>query len=185
MSAYHLAVFCINADMRLVSVIRLLSFFDPGCISVIGVGYTRSYLRLFFFTVFGHDFYQGCMARGIARVQDLGVVLGPYHPVMVYNVQRLRAMGIRDRPIAFRSPWQNAYVERLIGSIRRECLDHMIVFGEAHLRRILGSYAAYYNASRTHRSLDKEAPFHRAIERLGAITSHPVLGGLHHQYCRI
>jgi transposase InsO family protein len=74
-------------------------------------------------------------------------------------------MGIRDRPIAFRSPWQNAYVERLIGSIRRECLDHMIVFGEAHLRRILGAYAAYYNESRTHRSLNKDAPFHRAIER--------------------
>jgi transposase InsO family protein len=64
-----------------------------------------------------------------------------YGPVFV---QRLRAMGIRDRPIAFRSPWQNAYVERLIGSIRRECLDHMIVFGQAHLRRILGAYAAYY-----------------------------------------
>jgi hypothetical protein len=87
--------------------------------------------------------------------------------------------------IAFRSPWQNAYVERLIGSIRRECLDHMIVFGEAHLRRILGAYAAYYNESRTHRSLNKDAPFHRAIERLGAITSYPILGGLYHQYCRI
>jgi transposase InsO family protein len=105
-----------------------------------------------------------------------------YGPVFV---QRLRAMGIRDRPIAFRSPWQNAYVESLIGSIRRECLDHMIVFGQAHLRRILGAYAAYYNESRTHRSLNKDAPFHRAIERLGAITSQPVLGGLHHQYCRI
>jgi transposase InsO family protein len=100
-------------------------------------------------------------------------------------VQRLRAMGIRDRPIAPRSPWQNAYVERLIGTIRRECLDHMIVFGEAHLRRILGKYAAYYNESRIHRSLKKDAPFHRAIERLGAITSQPVLGGLHRQYCRI
>src|SRR5665811_338830 len=64
---------------------------------------------------------------------------------------------IRDRPVAPRSPWQNAYVERLIGSIRRECLDHMIVFGEAHLRRILGAYAAYYNESRTHRSLNKDA----------------------------
>ena len=82
-------------------------------------------------------------------------------------------------------PWQNAYVERLIGSIRRECLDHMIVFGEAHLRRILGSYAAYYNESRTHRALDKDAPLHRTIERLGAITSHAILGGLHHQYCKI
>ena len=63
----------------------------------------------------------------------------------------------------------------------------MIVFGEAHLRRILGAYAAYYlyNESRTHSSLNTDAPFHRAIERLGAITSHPILGGLHHQYCRI
>jgi len=75
--------------------------------------------------------------------------------------------------------------ERLIGTIRRECLDHVIVFGQAHLRRILGKYAAYYNDSRIHRSLNKDAPFHRAIERVGAITSRPVLGGLHHQYCRI
>jgi transposase InsO family protein len=99
--------------------------------------------------------------------------------------RRLRAMGIRDKPIAAGSPWQNAYVERLIGTIRGECLDHMIVFGEAHLRRILGKYAAYYNESRIHRSLNKDAPFHRAIERVGAVTSRPVLGGLHHQYCRI
>src|SRR6266540_5566913 len=94
--------------------------------------------------------------------------------------RRLRAMGIRDKPIAPSSPWQNAFAERLIGTIRRECLDHMIVFGEAHLRRILGKYAAYYNESRIHRSLNKDAPFHRAIERVGAITSQPVLGGLHH-----
>jgi len=98
--------------------------------------------------------------------------------------RRLRAMGIRDKPIAPGSPWQNPYVERLIGTIRRECLDHMIVFGQAHLRRNLGKFAAYYK-SRIHRSLDKDAPFHRAIERVGAITSQPVLGGLHHQYCRI
>jgi transposase InsO family protein len=106
----------------------------------------------------------------------------------IYGVavtRRLRAMGIRDKPIAPSSPWQNAYAERLIGTIRRDCLDHMIVFGEAHLRRILGKYAAYYNASRIHRSLNKDAPFHRAIQRVGAITSRPVLGGLHHQYCRI
>jgi transposase InsO family protein len=100
-------------------------------------------------------------------------------------LQRIRAMGIRDHPIAPRSPWQNAYVERLIGSIRRECLDHMIVFGEAHLRRTLRGYAAYYNVSRTHRSLNKDAPLHRTIERLGAVVSRPVLAGLHHQYCRI
>jgi transposase InsO family protein len=99
--------------------------------------------------------------------------------------RRLRAMGIRDKPIAPGSPWQNAYAERLIGTIRRECLDHMIVFGETQLRRILAKYAAYYNEARIHRSLDKDSPFHRAIERLGVITSQPVLGGLHHQYCRI
>jgi transposase InsO family protein len=105
-----------------------------------------------------------------------------YGPIFV---QRLRAMGICDRPTAPRSPWQNAHVERLIGSIRRECLDHMIVSGEAHLRRILGAYAVYYNESRTHRSLMKDAPVHRVIQRLGVMTSQPVLGGLHHRYCRI
>ena len=87
----------------------------------------------------------------------------------------VRAMGIRDKPIAAGSPWQNGYAERLIGTIRRECLNHMIVFGEAHLRRILGKYAAYYNGSRIHRSLDRDAPLHRAIERVGVITSRPVL----------
>ena len=94
-------------------------------------------------------------------------------------------MGIQDRPIAPGSPWQNPYAERLIGTIRRECLDHMIVFGEAHLRRIVGKYAAYYNKSRIHRALNKDAPFPRAIERLGVITSRLVLCGLHYQYCRI
>ena len=107
------------------------------------------------------------------------------NPTQGVKIARLNTMGIRDHPIAPRSPWQNAYVERLIGSIRRECLDHIIVFGEAHLRRILRGYAAYYNEARTHRSLNKDAPFHRAIQRLGAITPQPVLDGLHHQYCRI
>jgi transposase InsO family protein len=100
-------------------------------------------------------------------------------------IRRLQAMGIRDHPIAPRSPWQNGHVERLIGSIRRDCLDHVIVFGEAHLRRTLTEYATYYNKLRTHQSLTKDAPLHRAIERLGAITSQPILGGLHHRYCRI
>ena len=99
--------------------------------------------------------------------------------------RRLRAMGIRDKPIAPGSPWQNGFAERLIGSIRRECTDHVIALGEGHLRRVLQSYARYYNESRTHRSLNKDAPIHRAIESLGAIISRPVLGGLHHQYCRI
>ena len=68
--------------------------------------------------------------------------------------RRLRALGIRDKPIAPASPWQNGFAERMIGSIRRECVDHIIVLGEAHLRRILKSYADYYNQIRTHRSLD-------------------------------
>src|SRR3977135_3401341 len=99
--------------------------------------------------------------------------------------RRLRAMGIRDKPIAPGSPWQNGFAERLIGSIRRECVDHVVVLGEAHLRRILTQYAAYYNELRTHRSLGKDAPIHRAIQHRGRITSVPVLGGLHHHYCRI
>jgi transposase InsO family protein len=96
--------------------------------------------------------------------------------------RRLRAMGIRDQPIAPVSPWQNGFAERLIGSIRRECLDHVVVFGEAHLRRILRSYARYYNEVRTHRSLDKDAPISRPVQRTGSIKSFPILGGLHHHY---
>src|SRR5271165_575970 len=84
----------------------------------------------------------------------------------------IRAMGIRDKPIALGSPLQNAFAERLIGSIRRECIDHLVILSEAHLRRILGEYAAYYNASRTHRSLDKDAPFSRPVQRVGSINSH-------------
>ena len=99
--------------------------------------------------------------------------------------RRLRAMGIRDKPIAPASPWQNGFAERLIGSIRRECLDHIIVFGEAHLRRILKSYADYYNSVRTHRSLHKDAPISRPIHQTGIIRSHPILGGLHHHYVRV
>src|ERR1700716_4016467 len=99
--------------------------------------------------------------------------------------RRLRAMGIRDKPTAPGSPWQNGFAERLIGSIRRECVDHMIVLGEMHLRRILKSYADYYNCVRTHRSLDKDAPVTRQIQRIGSIKSRAILGGLHHHYSRI
>jgi transposase InsO family protein len=99
--------------------------------------------------------------------------------------RRLRAMGIRDKPIAPASPWQNGFAERLIGSIRRECVDHIVVLGEAHLRRILESYARYYNDIRTHRSLDKDAPAFRPIQRIGNIASHAILGGLHHHYVRV
>ena len=99
--------------------------------------------------------------------------------------RRLRAMGIRDKPTAPASPWQNGFAERLIGSIRRECLDHVVIWGETHLRRILKSYAGYHNEIRTHRSLDKDTPVSRRVQRTGIIVSHPILGGLHHHYVRV
>ena len=99
--------------------------------------------------------------------------------------RRLRAMGIRDKPIAPASPWQNGFAERLIGSIRRECVGHFIILGEAHLRRILRTYARYYNEVRTHRSLDKDPPVSRPVQWAGRIVSHAILGGLHHHYVRV
>ena len=99
--------------------------------------------------------------------------------------RRLRSMGIRDKPISARAPWQNCFAERLIGSIRRECVDHFIIFGEQHLRQILRSYARYYNEARTHRSLNKDAPVSRPIQPNGRVISHALVGGLHHQYVRI
>jgi transposase InsO family protein len=99
--------------------------------------------------------------------------------------RRVMAMGIRDRPISPRSPWQNGHMERLIGTLRRECLDRMLIFGEAHLRQILTSYACYYNDSRTHLSLHKDTPLGRAVQRYGNIAATPVLSGLHHRYARI
>ena len=94
--------------------------------------------------------------------------------------RRIHAMRIRDHPTAPRSPWQNGHVERLIGSIRRECLDHVIVFGEAHLRQVLKKYASYYNEVRTHLSLSKDAPTYRRVEAVGDVIGLPILGGLHH-----
>jgi transposase InsO family protein len=98
---------------------------------------------------------------------------------------RVRGMGIRDRPISPGSPWQNGRVERLIGTLRRECLDQVVIFSEIHLRRILFTYAGYYNQARTHLALHKDAPSHRAVQRSGAIFAIPILAGLHHQYVRI
>jgi transposase InsO family protein len=92
---------------------------------------------------------------------------------------------IRDKPIAPASPWQNGFVERLIGSIRRECVDHIIVLGEAHLRRILKFYARYYNETRTHLALDKDAPISRPVQRTGVVRSLAIQGGLHHNYARV
>ena len=99
--------------------------------------------------------------------------------------RRLRMMGIRDRPISPRSPWQNAYVERLIGTLRRECLDHVLIYGERHLRRILTLYSLYYNETRTHLGLGKDAPLRRSVQRSGTIVTIPILSGLHHHYARI
>jgi transposase InsO family protein len=97
----------------------------------------------------------------------------------------MKAMEIRHRPISPGSPWQNGIVERLIGRLRRECLDHIIVIGECHLRCVLFAYATYYNQARPHRSLQKDAPLWRAIRRIGEVAAISILGGLHHQYVRI
>ena len=92
--------------------------------------------------------------------------------------RRLGATGIRDRPTAPESPWQNNYTERLIGSIRRECLDHVVVFGERHLRHVLLSYMHYYNSARAHLSLNKDAPLPRAVQAVGRILTTPIRGGI-------
>jgi hypothetical protein len=107
----------------------------------------------------------------------------------IYGVdfrERVKHMGIEEVIISYRSPWQSPYVERLIGSIRRECLDHLIVFNEAHLSRILTSYFAYYHKSRTHLSLDRNAPVPREVEPPtdGTVIAIPQVGGLHHRYTR-
>ncbi len=100
--------------------------------------------------------------------------------------ERVEHMGIEEIVTARRSPWQNPYVERLIGSIRRECLDHVIVINERHLRRILRSYFAYYHKSRTHLSLDRNSPLARKVDppENGKVIAIPQVGGLHHWYCR-
>jgi hypothetical protein len=100
---------------------------------------------------------------------------------------RVRAMGITEVITAPRSPWQNPYVERLIGSIRRECLDHVIILSERHLCRVLSSYFQYHHAARTHLSLDKDCPRPRAVQLPftgNNIVAFPEVGGLHHRYER-
>jgi Integrase core domain len=133
--------------------------------------------------------------RGVAGAADRGgIPLGPGATYLVRDndraygqvlTNRVRAMGIRDRPISPRSPWQNAYVERLIGTLRRECLDHVLIYGERHLRRILTLYSLYYNETRTHLGLGKDAPLRRPVQRSGTIVTIPILSGLHHRYARI
>ena len=101
-------------------------------------------------------------------------------------VRCVKSMGIEEVITAPGSPWQNPYCERLIGSIRRECLDHLIVLNERHLLRILRSYASYYHKWRTHRSLDDDCPDPRPVEsaEMGKVVAHPQVGGLHHRYGR-
>jgi transposase InsO family protein len=101
-------------------------------------------------------------------------------------IHRVESMGIEQVLISARSPWQNPYVERLIGSIRRECLDHTIILNEKHLRRVLKEYFKYYHESRTHLGLEKDCPKPRLVEppELGPIGADPMVGGLHHRYFR-
>ena len=96
-------------------------------------------------------------------------------------VDALKIHQIRSAP---RSPWQNPFVERVIGSIRRECTDHIIPFGRRHLLRTLREYVGYYNTSRPHQSLDRNSPIPRRVEAVGEVCAAPVLGGLHHRYFR-
>jgi len=102
-------------------------------------------------------------------------------------LQRVRSMGSKQVLIAPRSPWQNPYAERVIGSIRRECLDHVIVLNEDHLDRILTEYVRYHNESRTHLSLDRNSPQPREVEPpgKGKVVAIPHVGGLHHRYTRV
>jgi transposase InsO family protein len=101
--------------------------------------------------------------------------------------RRIKSLGIEEVVTAPRSPWQNPFCERVIGSIRRECLDHVIVMNERHLRRILREYVDYYHTCRTHLSLNKDPPETRTVEppELGTIIAFPRVGGLHHRYARI
>jgi putative transposase len=98
--------------------------------------------------------------------------------------RHIQSLGMKEVVSAPRSPWRNAFVERLIGSIRRECLDHVVVLGQRHLSRLLKSYFAYYQWSRTHLALAKDAPVPRAIMRQCEIIAIPQVGGLHHRYER-
>jgi transposase InsO family protein len=101
-------------------------------------------------------------------------------------VRRVHAMGIEQVLTAPRSPWQNPYCERVIGTLRRDCLDHAIVLGEQHLRRILRKYLEYYHGSRTHLALGKDTPFPRERESIdgGKVVALPMVGRLHHRYTR-
>jgi len=121
--------------------------------------------------------------RGDAQASVLAPILDSTGALVALT----KSMGIEEVVTAPRSPWQNPYVERLIGSIRRECLDHVIVWNETSLRRILRSYFHYYEKSRTHLALAKDAPEPRAVDRPengDIVVAIPQVGGLHHRYER-
>jgi transposase InsO family protein len=101
-------------------------------------------------------------------------------------VRRVRSIGLKQVVTAPQSPWQNPYAERLVESIRRECIDHIKVLNECHLRRILQGYFEYYHKARTHQGLNNDCPVHRPVEPryIGEVSAAPVLGGLHHRYWR-
>jgi hypothetical protein len=131
--------------------------------------------------------HQDIAAMDLFVVPTIGFDLLYAYIIVRLNRRELVWISVTTNPTAervARQPWQNGVAERLIGSVRRECLDHIIVLGEAHLRRILKSYAHYYNRVRTHRSLNKDAPVSRSVQRTGVIGSRAILGGLHHHYGR-
>jgi putative transposase len=147
---------------------------------------THSQRRLVHFNVTEHppaewtarQLLEACAPRYLIRDRD-----------QVYGERfshQARMLDIREAVIAPRSPWQNAYAERVIGSIRRECLDHVVVIGERHLREILSKYVDYYNGTRTHLSLSKDAPESRSVQppSQGRVVAVPRVGGLHHEYWR-
>ena len=154
---------------------------------------TLTFERLFAFLVVGHGRRQllwfavtrNPSAEWLAQQMAEAFPWNTAPTYLVRDNDRVRAMGIRDRPISPRSPWQNPYAERLIGTLRRECLDHVLIVGEWHLRRILTLYSIYYNESRTHLGLAKDAPLRRSVQRSGTIMVTPILSGLHHRYARI
>jgi putative transposase len=128
-------------------------------------------------------------AKDIVSADSFAVPTATFRRDGVYGtdfVHRVEGLGIEQVVISARSPWQTPYVERVIGSIRRECLDHVIVLSEKQLRRLLRSYFAYYHGSRTHLGLEKDCPETRPVEppHLGVIRAEPVVGGLHHRYFR-
>jgi transposase InsO family protein len=183
-------------------VVKILEFVALRCVLRTDVVPTLSFRLLYGLLIMGHDrrhiLWLGVTAHPSAEwiANQLTAACGweqvPHYLIRDRDacygsifIRRVRSLGIRDHPTSARSPWQNGYAERLIGSIRRECLDHIVVTGEQHLRHILQCYMGYYNAVRTHLSLGKDVPNARTIQRHGCIEVRPMLGGLHHQYVRI